>query len=281
MMKSLWKKLSYATAILMFLTFTLGPIIWCFIVSISSEKEMFSSTTQFFPNHPTLDNYRMLLNFNSRESEIFMRGLENSMKAVTITLLIGLPISLMAAYALSRFKFNGKEAIRTGLLITIVIPVFTTIIPLYDVFSNLGFLDNLFWLSVVYVSSFLPMVTWVLMNYINTIPKELDEAAFLDGYGRVRIFLNIILPNSYPIIFAVILMIFLMTWSQYQIPMILASSIDTKPLSMIVAEFTSKDSVQYGITAAAGILALLPPAVVAVIFRKSLILGMKQGSVKG
>jgi multiple sugar transport system permease protein len=125
------------------------------------------------------------------------------------------------------------------------------------------------------------MVTWVLMNYINTIPKELDEAAFLDGYGRVRIFLNIILPNSYPIIFAVILMIFLMTWSQYQIPMILASSIDTKPLSMIVAEFTSKDSVQYGITAAAGILALLPPAVVAVIFRKSLILGMKQGSVKG
>ena len=210
-----------------------------------------------------------------------MRGLGNSIKAVSITLLIGVPISLMAAYALSRFDFKFKAFIRNGLLSTIVIPVFTTIIPLYAMFSNVGFLDNSFWLSVVYVSSFLPMVTWVFSNYMNTIPKRLDEAASLDGGGRVRVFLNIILPNSYPIIFAVILMMFLLTWSQYQIPMILASSLETKPLSMIVAEFTSKDLVQYGITAAAGILAPLPPTVIAVIFRKSLILGMTQGSVKG
>jgi multiple sugar transport system permease protein len=280
-MKSLWKRICFALVILMFLIFTLGPIIWCFIVSISSEKEMFSSSAQFLPTNPTLDNYRMLLNFVSRQSQAFIQGMENSMKAVAITLLIGLPVCLMAAYALSRFEFKGKRVIRTALLITIVIPVFTTIIPLYDMFSRLGALDNIFWLSVVYVSSFLPMVTWVLSNYINTIPKDLDEAAFLDGCGRVRVFFNIILPNSYPIIFAVILMMFLMTWNQYQIPMILASSIDTKPLSMIVAEFTSKDLVQYGITAAAGILALLPPAIIAVIFRKSLILGLTQGAVKG
>ena len=102
----------------------------------------------------------------------------------------------------------------------------------------------------------------------------MDEAASLDGCGRVRVFLNIILPNAYSIILAVVLMIFLMTWNQYQIPLILASSLDSKPLSMVVADFTSKDSVQYGITAAAGIIALLPPAIVAVIFRKSLILGL-------
>jgi multiple sugar transport system permease protein len=280
-MKSLWKRIGFALVILAFFIFTLGPIIWCFIVSISSEKEMFSSNAQFLPTSPTLDNYRMLLNFVSRQSQAFIKGMGNSMKAVVITLLIGLPVCLMAAYALSRFEFKGKRVIRTALLITIVIPVFTTIIPLYDMFSKLGALDNIFWLSVVYVSSFLPMVTWVLSNYINTIPKDLDEAAFLDGCGRVRVFFNVILPNSYPIILAVILMMFLMTWNQYQIPMILASSIDTKPLSMIVAEFTSKDLVQYGITAAAGTLALLPPAIIAVIFRKSLILGLTQGAVKG
>jgi len=242
---------------------------------------MFSSTTQFFPSHATLDNYRMLLDFTSRQSEIFMRGIGNSMKAVALTLIIGIPISLMAAYALSRLNFKGKRTIGTMLLITIVIPVFTTIIPLYDMFANLGLLDNLFWLSVVYVSSFMPMVTWVLSNYINAIPKELDEAAFIDGCGKVRTFFKIILPNSYSIILAVILMMFLMTWNQYQIPMILASSLETKPLSMIVGEFTSKDLVQYGITAAAGIIALLPPAIVAVMFRKSLILGLTQGAVKG
>jgi multiple sugar transport system permease protein len=280
-MKSWGKKLGFIFVILMFLTFTLGPIIWCFIVSISPESEMFSSTARFLPDHPTLQNYGMLLDFVSRQSQIYMDGLKNSMKAVALSIAIGLPVSLMAAYALSRLEFKGKRVIRTGLLITIVIPVFTTIIPLYAIFSKLGFLDNIYWLSVVYVSSFLPIITWVLSNYINSIPRELDEAALIDGCGRVRIFFAIILPNSYPIIFAVILMMFLLTWNQYQIPLILASSHDTKPLSLIVADFTARDTIQYGITAAAGIMALLPPAIIAVLFRRSLILGLTQETVKG
>ena len=245
-MKSLGKKLGFLLVSLIFLTFTLGPIIWLFIVSVSPEKEMFSNTTQILPSYLSLDNYRLLLDFDSRQSEIFMTGLWNSMKAVSITLLIGLPISLMTAYALSRLEFRGKAVIRTTLLITVVIPVFTTIIPLYAMFANLGVLDNIFWLSVVYVSSFLPMLTWMLSNYMNTIPRELDEAASLDGCGRVRVFLNIILPNAYSIILAVVLMIFLMTWNQYQIPLILASSLDSKPLSMVVADFTSKSNT-YGV----------------------------------
>ena len=124
------------------------------------------------------------------------------------------------------------------------------------------------------------MVMWVLSNYFNTIPKELEEAALIDGSSRLRIFFDIILPNTYPIILAAMLMLFLMTWSQYQIPLILASSRDTKPLSMIVAEFSSKDLIQYGITAAAGMLAILPPAFFAVIFRKYLVSGLTKGAVK-
>lgn len=277
----LGKKISYILVVFLFLVFTLGPIIWCFIISISSESEMFASTTQFLPSNPTLENYQNLLSFNSRQSEMFMMGLKNSLSATALTIIIGLPVCLITAYALSRFRFKGRKVIKTALLITIVIPVFTTIIPLYNMFAKWGLLDNTFWLSLVYISSFLPMITWILSNYINTIPKELDEAVLIDGGGRVRVFFSVIIPISYPIIFAVILMMFLMTWNQYQIPLILASSIKTKPLSMVVAEFTSKDAIQYGITAAAGILALLPPAIVAVIFRKSLVLGLTQGSVKG
>ena len=97
----------------------------------------------------------------------------------------------------------------------------------------------------------------------------------------MKIFFKIILPISSPIIFACILIIFLLTWNQFQIPLILASSEATKPLSMIMAEFMTKDSIQYGITAAAGILAIVPPALVAIIFRKLLISGLTQGSVKG
>lgn len=275
------RKIGFALTVLLFITFTLGPILWCLIISVSSEKEMLDNTLRMLPSKLYLDNYKLLLDFTSRQSEIFFRGLINSIKAVVLTLSVGIPISLMTAYSFSRFEFRGKKVIRSILLLTIVIPVFTTIIPLYDMFSNVGILDNIFWLSVVYVSSFLPMITWILTNYISTIPKELDEAALLDGCGKVGIFFRIILPNSYPIILAVVLMMFLTTWNQYQIPLILASSLKSKPLSMVVADFTSKDTIQYGITAASGILALLPPAVVAIIFRKSLILGLTQGSVKG
>lgn len=274
-------KPAFILVTLMFIILTLGPIVWCFIVSISPESEMFSSTTQFLPDHPTLHNYYLLLDLASHQSQTFMKGVGNSLKAAVLTLLMGLPISLLAAYALSRLEFKGQRFIRTALLITLVIPVFTTIIPLYAMFTDLKLLDNIFWLSAVYVSSFLPIITWVLSNYIATIPKELDEAALLDGCGRVRTFTAVILPNLYPIIFAVILMMFLMTWNQYQIPLILASSGETKPLGMIIVEFTSKDAVQYGITAAAGMIAILPPALIAILFRKSLILGLSQGAVKG
>lgn len=275
------KKVSILFIVLTFILFTLGPIIWCFIISVSSEKEMLDSTLNFLPSSISFDNYRVLLDFTSRQSDIFIRGLKNSLKAVTVTLIIGIPVSLFTAYAFSRLKFKGKKIIKNLLLITIVIPVFTTIIPLYDMFSTAGILDSIFWLSVVYVSSFLPMITWILSNYINSIPIELDEAALLDGCGKVGIFFRIIIPNSFPIILAITLMMFLTTWNQYQIPLILASSLESKPLSMIVADFTSKDTIQYGITAASGIIALLPPAIVAVVFRKSLILGLTQGSVKG
>ncbi len=275
------KKLGFLAVVLLFVAFTLGPIVWCFIISVSSEKEMLDSSLRLLPEQFSFDNYKLLLNFTGRQSDIFIRGLKNSLKAVSVTLLIGIPISMFTAYAFSRLEFKGKNIIRNMLLITIVIPVFTTIIPLYDMFSTVGILDNIFWLSVVYVSSFLPMITWILTNYISNIPKELDEAAFLDGCGRVGIFFRIIIPNSLPIILAITLMMFLTTWNQYQIPLILASSLESKPLSMIVADFTSKDTIQYGITAASGILALLPPAIVAIIFRKSLILGLTQGAVKG
>ena len=266
---------------IVFLIGTLGPNIWCLIISLSPETEMFGREIRLLPQNPTIANYAKLLDLGSRQSQSVLRGMGNSMKAVAATLALGLPVSLITAFALSRLEFRFKSLIRTSLLVTIVIPVFTTIIPLYSMFASFRILDNIFWLSAVYVSSFLPMMTWILSNYMEAIPRELDESACLDGCGPIGVFIRIILPNCIPIVLAVVLMMFLMTWSQYQIPLILASSIETKPLSMIVAEFTSKDMVQYGITAAAGILAIFPPLIVALAFRQSLLLGMTQGAVKG
>ena len=111
--------------------------------------------------------------------------------------------------------------------------------------------------------------------------QELEEAALVDGCGRLRTFFRIILPVSYPIICASMLIMFLSAWSQFQIPLILASNIDTKPAAIVASEFMTKDTVLYGITAAAGMLIILPPAIAALVFRKLLVRGMTGGSIKG
>lgn len=271
----------YYLVVFIFIVLTLGPIIWSFIVSLTSESEMFKNTQEFLPSSYTFDNYKSLFESSNRYSKLFRNGMVNSLKACAVTIALGIPVAVLAAYALSRTRFRGRKIVRNALLITMVIPVFTTIIPLYKIFSDFGFLDNIFWLTVVYVSALLPMTTWVISTYFDTIPVELEEAAALDGYGKMQTLIHIILPISYTIIFAAILIIFLMTWNQFQIPLILASSKATKPLSMVMSEFTTKDSVKYGLTAAAGILAILPPALVALVFRKFLVSGLTGGSVKG
>ena len=274
-----WKKAGYFLATALFLIFTVGPFVWTFIISITPDFAMFAPTSDLIPDSITFANYTELFS-GTRRGKTFFLSMSNSLKAVAITLCIGIPIAIVSAYVLSRMEFKGKNVIRNLLLGTMVIPVMATIIPLYRMFAAGKFLDDIFWLSVVYVSSYLPMATWLVMNYFATIPKELEEAAQIDGCGRAASFFRIILPLSRPIILSIALIMFLNTWSQFQIPLILASSMETKPMAIVVSEYMTKDSIQYGLIAAAGMIALIPPAVTALIFRRYLISGMMRGSVK-
>ena len=275
------KKIGYLIALVIFLILTLGPFLWTFVLSVTPEYAMMEKTTRLLPEVITYDNYRELLTSGTQKGSILITGIRNALKAVGVTLILGIPIAMMSAYALSRMEFKGRRLIKNLLLITMVIPVMATIIPLFRLFVARQWLDDVFWLSTVYVSSYLPMVTWLMANYFATIPKELEEAAQIDGCGRLASFLRIIVPTSYPIILSAALIMFLNTWSQFQIPLILASSLETKPVAIVVSEFMTKDSVQYGLTAAAGMIAVLPPAITALIFRKFLISGMMGGAVKG
>ena len=274
-------KIGYFLAAAVFIILTAGPFVWAFFVSVTPEFEMFKNTKHMLPEDITWGNYSALLGGTVRQSGMLFQGLFNSLKAVGITLLIGLPVGLAGAYALARMEFKGKEWIKNGILITMVIPVFATIIPIFRIFVANALLNDTFWLSLVYASSFLPMSIWLMSNYFSTIPKELEEAAWVDGCGRIRTFFEILLPISYPIICSSALIMFLSAWNQFQIPLILASSVDTKPIAIVTSEFMVKDSVQYGITAAAGLIAIIPPALAALVFRKYLVSGMTKGATKG
>ena len=142
-------------------------------------------------------------------------------------------------------------------------------------------LNNPIGMVALYLGFGAGLSVFMFTGFIKSIPLEIEEAAMIDGCGRGAAFFRIILPLSRPIILSVTLIMFLNTWSQFQIPLILASSMETKPMAIVVSEFMTKDSIQYGLIAAAGMTALIPPALTAMLFRKYLISGMMGGSVKG
>lgn len=277
-MKNYKNNIAYCISVIIFLIFIMVPILWCFIISISFEKDIFNDMSVFFPKNISSINYLKLLNPNIREGTNFLLAMKNSLFTSSITVFIGTPLAVMCGYSFARFKYRKGIKIFMGILLsTMIIPFFTTIIPLYTLFAKFNLLNSIGWLAIIYISSFLPMVTWITTNYFKEFPIEIEEMALIDGCTRFQVIIKILLPNVYPIILTGMLIIFLRAWSQYQLPLILAASRDVKPLTVLLAEFSSKDLILYGQIAAAGILTLLPPMIFSFIFRKYLISGLTKG----
>lgn len=270
----------YGILVVFFLFFTMGPIVWSFIISITPDSEL-TSKASILPRDPVLRYYKQLFLENSQEALIFKRGFKNSLIAATLSIIIGIPIAVLTAYPLSRLRFKGRELIKNFLLVTLVIPAFATIIPLYKMFSVFSLIDTQIGLVLVYVSAFLPLSVWLIMSYFETLPKEIIESAQLDGCGQFMVLLKIILPVSYPVIFAAVLIVFLSSWNQFLVPLILAPSYAAKPITVVISEFVTKTTTKYGLMNAGGIVTIIPPAIVAVVFRQLLIEGMVSGATKG
>lgn len=164
------KKAGYIAALILFLIFAAGPFVWTFIISITPDHAMFAPTPELLPGEVTFENYKELFSGGQRGSRFF-ESMYNSLRAAAITLCIGVPVAVMSAYALSRMEFKGRKVIKNLLLITMVIPVMATIIPLYQMFAAGKMLDDIFWLSMVYVSSYLPMAVWLISNYFAKIGR--------------------------------------------------------------------------------------------------------------
>ncbi|MGX7109632.1 carbohydrate ABC transporter permease [Facklamia miroungae] len=271
----------YLITVIVFLLFTLGPLIWTFIVSVTPKAELMKMDSHFLPSQATFENYQTLFDPTEKAHETVFNGLKNSLISSVYTLIIGVPLAVLTSYSMVRFRFKFRRVLLRFFLITIVIPVFTTIIPIFAIFSNYHLLDQLFWISVIYVTAFLPLTTWMLITHFSKIPKEIWEAGELDGCTEWQLFWRVILPLSRPAIITCVLILLLMSWSQFQIPMILTSSQDNKVITLVLSEFMTRDAIEFSMIAASGLLAILPPAIITMIFRKELVTGLTAGSVKG
>ncbi|MFF0922537.1 carbohydrate ABC transporter permease [Rhizobium leguminosarum] len=273
------------TGVVVLLIWSLGPIYWTIASSVTPSEDFSTRPINFFPQHFTLDHYSRLLGINIARIggvEVFKQfraALINSVVTSIAATLLCVAISSLGAYAFTRLQFPGRKALFVAVVATLAIPAYAVLIPLYQIMIKLHLVDTYLGVSLIYVSAFLPLSLWLLRSVFEALPISLEEAAQLDGAGRLYIFFNIVLPLAGPGLTAAAILTFLGAWGQYLVPLIFSPQA-TKPLTVLIPEFVTKNFIDYGLITASGSIAIVIPALVVIFLNRYLVSGLLAGSVK-
>nr|OAP95908.1 ABC transporter permease [Rhizobium leguminosarum] len=273
------------TGVVVLLIWSLGPIYWTIASSVTPSDDFSTRPINFFPQHFTLDHYSRLLGINIARIggvEVFKQfraALLNSLVTSIAATLLCVAISSLGAYAFTRLQFPGRKALFIAVVATLAIPAYAVLIPLYQIMIKLHLVDTYMGVSLIYVSAFLPLSLWLLRSVFEALPIALEEAAQLDGAGRLYIFFNIVLPLAGPGLTAAAILTFLGAWGQYLVPLIFSPQA-TKPLTVLIPEFVTKNFIDYGLITARGSIAIVIPALVVIFLNRYLVSGLLAGSVK-
>lgn len=267
-------------AIALTMLFTIGPLLWAVLISITPERDLSDLNVRWIPSALTGENYAQVLG-SSSTSESYQLALINSLIVAGTTTALALVVGSLGAYAFARLRFPMKDSVSVLFLITQMIPAIAIALPIYIIFRNMGLLDTRLSLILANLSFTLPFTIWVMRSFFTTIPKELEEAGFIDGLGRLGALIRIVLPLSAPGLFATGVFAFLNTWNEFTISLVLTGSDQSKTMPVAINEFLGRFSIDYGVMSASGIIGLLPPVVLALLFQRYLVEGLTSGSIKG
>ncbi|WP_166996428.1 carbohydrate ABC transporter permease [Paramicrobacterium fandaimingii] len=259
---------------------TLIPLYWVLNISLQNDAQASARPAHYFPPAPSLENYASLLLGNSGVASSIRRSALNIVIECAGATLVTVVLATIAAYAFARMNFKGRNALFYAVLATMAFPPYATLIPLYQMMSSAGLVNTYTGIILVYVSGFLPLATWIMYNYMSSLPIALEESGQVDGAGRIRVLWSIVLPLARPGIVSTAIITFLQAWAQFLFPLVLSSDISTQPLTVVIAALQGRHTVPYALMSAAGVLAVAVPAVIAVLLNRYIVSGLLTGSVK-
>jgi multiple sugar transport system permease protein len=271
--------LIYAAVVALVIT-TLAPIFWLFVMSISSTEDLTTLPLRWLPSHADFSNYVRLMSLAPHSiGEEFLYALRNSLavslSATAIALLAGIP----AAYSFSRFR--GRMGLLYAVLGTYMLPPVAFILPLYMAFSALHLLNTIGALVIVYCTILLPFVTWLLKTNFDAVPIEIEQAARLDGAGLIGVIRHVTLPIAAAAMGTAALFAMLLAWDEFFYALLYTNDIRAKTLPVAIGDFAAGRAIDYSLISAVGVLASLPPVLIAFVLQKSLVVGLAHGGVKG
>lgn len=254
----------------------LFPFWWMVLSSIKTLRELYTVPPIWWPAAPTLDNYRTVL-FESNIPRYFLNSVVISVGSTALALLL----AIFASYGFARFEFRGKPLLQAFVLIGQLLPTAAIIVPLFITLRVLGLVNTYWGLILVYMIITLPLSVWMLTSYFRAIPKELDEAAIIDGASRLGVLFRITLPLSTPGIVAVCVYAFVTTWNEFIFALCFATDSSVKTLPIGLAEFSTEFNTDWGAVMAASVVMTLPIALLFLSMQSLFVGGMTAGATKG
>lgn len=279
MKRSLLQTAGIYSGVVLLTCFTLGPLVWLVLMSISSPSDLVQVPLHWWPSQIDFSRYRLLTDLDQEQGQRYLAALRNSVVAAGGATLIALIIAVPAAYAFARR--GASMALLFGFLATIMMPPITYVLPLYQVFGSFGMLNSLPTLVIVYAAMLLPFAIWLMKANLDVLPIEVELAAFMEGASTLYTLRRVVLPIALPAIAATAMLSFLVAWDEFFYALIFTSDMSAKTLPVTIADFAAGRVTDYGIIATVGVLATLPPALLAIFFQRFIVSGLVAGSVKG
>jgi len=268
------------------LLWILLPLVGLALGSIQTERDLFANAPHIWPRHVTLENLAGLVLVREvpgfpTHARSFPRSFTNSAFVAIGTVGVTLVIAALAAYAMARLRFPGSTALAYGFLATRTVPLIILIVPLYVMLGRLGLLNSVGGLIIAETGLFLPYAIWILLGHFAAVPAEMEEAALIDGCGRIRALWHVVLPLVAPGLAACSVIIFLLSWNELLVPLILMSRQDGMTLPVLISSFVTVRYLSYTLLNAAGLLALLPTLILALLVQRYIVRGLISGALAG
>lgn len=272
-----WKLIGTVIAVLIIAAVAVFPMYWMLLTSIQTGASLLSPKLDLFPvTNPNLDGFRKII-FDTPT----LTWLTNSALITLGAVLLSVTISVIGGYSLSRYRSFGHQAMGLTLLLARMIPGTLLVIPLYALFLRLGMVNNLWSLILVKTTIIVPFATWILKVFFDGIPRELEEAAYVDGAGTLRALWVIILPLSGPGIVAAVTYSAVLAWGDFLYARTLLTADSKWPVTLGITSFFGDNTTQWNAIMALALIAIVPMLILFVVTERYLVTGLTSGAVKG
>ena len=265
--------------IVIILILLLWPIFYIFVSSFKPLKEIMARA-KFFPKNPTLKNYRTLIIARTPVRN-FPRILYNTLVVSFLTAALSIAVSCMSAYGISRNRRLKRGIVSRFMLFIYVFPTIILLIPIYKMFTMIGLWNSFLALIIIYTALVTPFCTWLLVSFFETIPKELEESAQIDGASGITTFIRIVLPLASPGLITVGAYSFITAWGEYMFALVMISTSIKKTAALGLATFTAEQYIEWGPLLSGSILIIIPVFILFLPVSKIFIKGFTAGAVKG